>query len=154
MGSIESGLPLKRDLLHLPRSASIRSTNGVLGQRSRSRFARLVLFKKVNYLQLICTVAVFFFFVFLLQMFFLPGSVMEDERKSDKIRDLFGDVDSSDLLFLKELDFGQDVNFEPLKIMDKFRKDWHEVNVSVGSRNVVRFGHVKPKLAFVSCCSD
>ncbi|KAL3829708.1 hypothetical protein ACJIZ3_018510 [Penstemon smallii] len=149
MGSLESGIPLKRDH-HLPRSASGRNNNGFSGQRNRSRFTRLVLFKKIDYLQLICTVAVFFFFVFMFQMFFLPGTVTEVEKESDKSKDLFrgnGELNSG---FLKELDFGEDVKFEPLKIMEKFQKGTsNEVNASVGSRKVVRFGYRKPKVALV-----
>ncbi|KAI3449229.1 hypothetical protein Pfo_005894 [Paulownia fortunei] len=161
MGSLESGLPLKRDH-HLLRSSSVRNSNsinsnssninGFLGQRNRSRFARLVFFKKIDYLQLICAVAVFFFFVFLFQIFFLPGSVMEDGNKSDKTHDLFrknGEVNFGDLSFLKELDFGEVIKFEPLKITDKFQKDANVVNESVGSKKVVRFGYRKPKLALV-----
>ncbi|KAL0347757.1 UNVERIFIED_CONTAM: hypothetical protein Scaly_1791700 [Sesamum calycinum] len=152
MGSLETGLPLKRDH-HLLRSSSLRnSNNGILGQRSRSRFARLVLSKRIDYLQLICAVAVFFFFVFLFQIFFLPGSVMEYGSKSEKAHDLFrknGEANSGELAFLKELDFGEDINFEPLKLMDKFQKDANLMNGIVGSKRVVRFGYRKPKLALV-----
>ncbi|KAL0339470.1 UNVERIFIED_CONTAM: hypothetical protein Sangu_1469100 [Sesamum angustifolium] len=152
MGSLETGLPLKRDH-HLLRSSSLRnSNNGILGQRSRSRFARLVLSKRIDYLQLICAVAVFFFFVFLFQIFFLPASVMEYGSKSEKAHDLFrknGEANSGELAFLKELDFGEDINFEPLKLMDKFQKDANLMNGIVGSKRVVRFGYRKPKLALV-----
>ncbi|KAK4415888.1 hypothetical protein Salat_2696200 [Sesamum alatum] len=154
MGSLETGLPLKRDHHHLLRSSSLRnSNNGILGQRSRSRFARLVLSKRIDYLQLICAVAVFFFFVFLFQIFFLPGSVMEYGSKSEKAHDLFmknSEANLGELAFLKELDFGEDINFQPLKLMDKFQKDANLVtNGVVGSKKVVRFGYRKPKLALV-----
>lgn len=156
MGSLETGIPLKRDH-HLLRSSSARNnysnSNGFLGQRSRSRFARLVLLKKVDYLHLICGVAALFFFVFVFQIFFLPGSVVEDGSKSGKARALFrknGEADFGGLSFLKELDFGEDIKFEPFKIMDKFRKDANVVNESFGSKKVVRFGYRKPKLALVS----
>ncbi|KAI3444470.1 hypothetical protein Pfo_001135 [Paulownia fortunei] len=159
MGSLESRLTLKRDH-HLQRSSSIRNNSnnsssnvhGFWGQRYRSRFARLVLFKKIDYLQLICAVAVFFFFIFLFQMFFLPGSVMDAERKFDKTHDILrknGEGNIRDLSFLKEWDFGEDVKFEPLKILAKFQKDVKDVNESVASRKVIRFGYRKPKLALV-----
>ncbi|KAL0397960.1 UNVERIFIED_CONTAM: hypothetical protein Scaly_0244400 [Sesamum calycinum] len=139
MGSLESRSPFKKDH-HLQGSSSLRNTttsssssssnvSGFWGQRNRSRFARLVFFRKINYLQLICAVAVFFFFVFLIQMS-LPGSVMDDVRKNDKTHHLFrknGEGNYTDLSFFKELDFGEDVNFEPSKILAKFQKDAKEV---------------------------
>lgn len=152
MGSLETGLVLKRDQ-NLQRSSSARNANssngiGFSGQRSRSRFARAVLFKKIDYLQLICAVAVFFFFVFVFQIFFLPGSVIEDGNKSGKAHDLLGKkggVNLEDLSFLKELDFGEDLNFEPMKIVEKFRKGSSVANES----SFVRFGYRKPKIALV-----
>ncbi|KAL6560323.1 hypothetical protein OROGR_003882 [Orobanche gracilis] len=160
MGSLESGQPLKRDH-HLLRSSSSSlrnntSSNGnikglLFGQRSRSRFARFVLCKKIDYLQLICGVSVFFFFfiVFLFQIFYLPGSVTEDESKIKNPHDFFrghGEENFGNLSFLKELDyFGEDLNFGPLKNLDKFSV----VRESVDSKQVVRFGYRKPKLALV-----
>ncbi|KAG6402676.1 hypothetical protein SASPL_134878 [Salvia splendens] len=149
MGSLETGLVLKRDH-NLQRSSSSRSSSssnsfGFSGQRSRSRFARAVLFKKMDYLQLICSVAVFFFFVFFFQIFFLPGSVIEDGNNG---RDLFGrnvGADSEGFSFLKGLDFDEDLNFEPLKIIEKFRKEGGVGNES----GVVRFGYRKPRIALV-----
>ncbi|KAK4418585.1 hypothetical protein Salat_2271300 [Sesamum alatum] len=159
MGSLESRSPFKKDH-HLQGSSSVRNTSSsssssnvsrIWGERNRSRFARLVFFRKINYLQLICAVVVFFFFVFLIQMS-LPGSVMDDARKFDETQNLFrtnGEGNFRDLSFLKDLDFGEGVNFEPLKILAKFQKDAKEVNQSVGSREVIRFGYRKPKLALV-----
>lgn len=151
MGSLESGFPLKRDH-HLLRSSSVRntnSTNGFLGQMSRSRFAKVVSLKRIDYLQLICAVVIFFFFVFLFQIFFLPGSVIEDGIKFEKTHVLLsknGEVKFENFSFLKELDFGEDINFDPLKILGKLRKEDNVVNES----KVVRFGYRKPKLALVS----
>ncbi|KAL8541116.1 hypothetical protein ACS0TY_002406 [Phlomoides rotata] len=151
MGSLESGLPLKRDH-HLQRSSSVRNTNssntnGFFLQRSRSRFAKVILLKKIDYLPLICAVVVFFFFVFLFQIFFLPGSVVEDGIKFEKAHVLLsknGEVKFENFSFLKELDFGEDINFEQtLKISGKFRKE------DKNGSNVVRFGFRKPKLALV-----
>ncbi|PSS24241.1 Phosphatidyl-myo-inositol mannosyltransferase [Actinidia chinensis var. chinensis] len=149
MGSLESGAPLKRDQ-HLLRSSSATNRNerNSFGQRTRSRLARLVLFKKIDYLQWICTVAVFFFFVGLFQML-LPGSVME---KSDTWSGR-GDP-SGDLKFWKEigggfLDFGEDIKFEATNLLSKFQKESNEVNMSSDSRRGVRFGHRKPQLALV-----
>lgn len=154
MGLLESRQPV--------RSSSVRSNSGsvgggsnasgIWGQRYRSRFARLVLFKKIDYVQLICAVAVFFFFIFLFQIFFLPGSVTDD-RNFGRIHGIFRKHDEKsapELPFLKELDFGEDVKLEPLKILTKFRKDDKVVNDSVLSINVTRFGYRKPKLALVS----
>lgn len=144
MGSLESGLPLKRDH-HLLRSSSVRNTNGLVGQRGRSRFAKVLLLKQIDYLQLICAVVVFFFFVFLFQIFYLPGSVIEDGIKFQKAH-VLGEVKLENFSFLKEFDFGEDINFEPLKIPGKLRKGDNVVNDS----NVVRFGYRKPKIALVS----
>ncbi|GAA0165227.1 hypothetical protein LIER_39936 [Lithospermum erythrorhizon] len=79
MGSLESVAQIPQQLknshlLHSNRSSSFGQQRST--QSFRSRFARLVLLKKIDYLQWICTVAVFFFFVGLFQIFF-PGSVME-----------------------------------------------------------------------------
>ena len=147
MGSLENGLSLKRDHHHLLRSSSATNRNE-RHQRPRSIFARLFLFKKIDYLQWICTVAVFFFFVVLFQMF-LPGSVMENSVNSLKLRERV----SEDFSFLKEiggLDFGEDIKFEPSKLLTKFQKEAKEVNVSLTSRRGVRFGYRKPQLALVS----
>ncbi|KAL3615682.1 hypothetical protein CASFOL_041343 [Castilleja foliolosa] len=151
MGSLESGLPLKRENL-LRSSSSLRANNSFNSNRSRSRFARFVLLKKIDYLQLICGVAVFFFFVFLFQIFYLPGYVTENvNNKSgelEKSHDFFGrygEENFGDFTYLKELDFGEDLKFEPLNIVDKFQKSSSVVKESVGSR----FGYRKPKLALV-----
>ncbi|XP_057462589.1 uncharacterized protein LOC130752763 isoform X3 [Actinidia eriantha] len=150
MGSLESGVPLKRDQ-HLLRSSSATNRNerNPYGQRPRSRFARLVLFKKIDYLQWICTIAVFFFFVGLFQML-LPGSVMEKSDNSWRGR---GGA-SGELKFWKEigggfLDFGEDIKFVKTNLLSKFQRESNEVNMSSDSRRVVRFGHRKPQLALV-----
>ncbi|XP_059651310.1 uncharacterized protein LOC132298944 isoform X2 [Cornus florida] len=140
MGSLENGLSSKRDhYLLRSSSATNRSDRHLFGQRPRSRFARLVLFKKIDYLQWICTVAVFSFFVILFQMF-LPGSVIENSGNFLKERDtVYGD-----LTFLKDiggLEFGEDIRFEPSKLLAKFQKEAKQVNVS--------FGYRKPQLALV-----
>ncbi|CAK9180093.1 unnamed protein product [Ilex paraguariensis] len=145
MGSLESGISSKKDS-YLLRSSSATSRNEryLFGQRPRSRFARFVLFKKIDYLQWICTVAVFLFFVVLFQMF-LPGSVMEKSGNSLKESQII----SGDLTLLREiggLDYGDNIKFEPSKLLAKFQK---EVNGSSASRRGVRFGYRKPKLALV-----
>ncbi|KAL6958625.1 hypothetical protein U1Q18_047421 [Sarracenia purpurea var. burkii] len=136
MGSLETGLSLKRDQ-HLLRSSSSTNRNErhPFGQRPRSRFSRLVLFKKIDYLQWICTVAVFFFFVGLFQML-LPGSVTEKSENSWGRRE----VASGDSMLSKEidgLDFGEDIKSEALKILVKFEKECNEVNISSVSRKGV-----------------
>lgn len=146
MGSLENGVSLKKDQ-NLLRSSSATGRN-VFGQRQvRSRFARFLFVKKINYLQWICTVAVFFFFVVLFQML-LPGSVME--KSGNLTQD--SEVGYGDLALLKELgglDFGEDIKFEPLKLLAKFHDEAVEANGTVASRTVVRFGYRKPKLALV-----
>ncbi|XP_012846992.1 PREDICTED: uncharacterized protein LOC105966971, partial [Erythranthe guttata] len=140
MGSLETGFPSKRNNYYS-------NNNGFSGQRSRSRFTRLVFFKRVDYLQLICGVATLFFFVFLFQVFFLPGEDGNNNNKSgNKINDLVGGNGGAvfdELLFLKELDFGEDLKFEPLRISEKFRKNGDL------SKMVARFGYRKPKIALV-----
>lgn len=147
MGSLESAA--QTHLLHTNRSASFgqqRSTQSV-----RSRLARLVLFKKIDYLQWICTVAVFLFFVVLFQMF-LPGSVMEKAADFGEVHEVEG---IEDLSFLKGLigGGGEDVvpKFEALSLLGKFKKEGGGVedNGTVGSRKVVRFGYRRPKIALV-----
>ncbi|KAE8721467.1 rRNA-processing protein FCF1-like protein [Hibiscus syriacus] len=102
MGSLESPVSLKR-------AGVGNEMNPFL---SRSRLSRVLLFKKLDYIQWICTVVVFLFFVMFFQMF-LPASVMDTSQDSF--------LDAKDLVFgefrhLKEmggLDFGDDVVLEP-----------------------------------------
>ncbi|XP_043812636.1 uncharacterized protein LOC110615186 isoform X3 [Manihot esculenta] len=147
MGSLESALTLKRDSLLRSASAG-RSERYPFLLRPRSRFSRFLLSKKLDYLQWICMVAVFLFFVVIFQMF-LPGSVIEKSQDSIKLLDMV----SGDLLYLKQMgsfDFGEDIKFEPLKLMEKFEKEAREVNVS-STFNITqhRFGYRKPQLALV-----
>ncbi|KAL5792306.1 hypothetical protein ACOSP7_000900 [Xanthoceras sorbifolium] len=146
MGSLEAGVvPLKRD--NLGRSSSRNERHGFL-QRPRSRLSRFLLFKKLDYLQWICTVAVFLFFVVLFQMF-LPGSVMD--KSDDTLQEM--DTLPGDLKFLKEmglLDFGDDFTSKPLKLMEKFQTVAGEDNLTVVlDRKLHRFGYRKPQLALV-----
>lgn len=156
MGSLETGgISSKRDH-SLLRSASVtaRSFNdrqqNAFGQRAaRSRFARLLFFKKLDYVPLICTVAVFLFFIILLQMLWL-GPVVEKSGGFLKLNEKLG---SPDLLLVKEfngLDFGEDIKFEPSKLLAKFQKDATvQINASATWRSLLRFGYRKPKLAMV-----
>lgn len=147
MGSLENGLSVKRDS-SFQRLGS-RSERNSFSQRPRSRFARFILFKKIDYLQWVCTVAVFFFFVVLFQML-LPGSITE---KSGNLPRQNRDVVDGDLTFLKEmgvLDFGQDIKFDPSKILAKFQKEVRESNGSYSVQKGSRFGSRKPQLAMVS----
>ncbi|CAL5431970.1 unnamed protein product [Camellia sinensis] len=130
MGSLESGFSLKRDqtLLCSFSSSAGRNERKPFGQRPRSRFVRLFLFKKIDYLHWICTVAVFFFLV-LFQMF-LPGSVIEKSKNSWREGE---ELTYRDLMLWKEiggLDFGEDIKFEPSKLLAKFQKESNEVNMS------------------------
>ncbi|XP_065859800.1 uncharacterized protein [Euphorbia lathyris] len=148
MGSLDSAFPLKRENL-LRSSSAGRSDRHPFLQRNRSRFSRFVLFKKLDYLQWICAVAVFLFFVVIFQMF-LPGSMIEKSEVSLK---RLGVV-SGDFLYLKELstlDFGEDIKFEPSRILEKFQKEAREgFNLSFSfNRTLQRFGYRKPQLALV-----
>ncbi|XP_034709390.1 uncharacterized protein LOC117932307 isoform X3 [Vitis riparia] len=142
MGSLENGVPVKRD--PLLRSSS---NKGSAFQRPIVRFSRFLFFRKLDYLQWVCTVAVFCFFVVLFQMF-LPGLIMEKSGESLKnMENGYGD-----LSFIKNiggLDFGEGIRFEPSKLLQKFQKEADEVNLSSASRLRHRFGYRKPQLALV-----
>ncbi|XVF33239.1 hypothetical protein REPUB_Repub17cG0151700 [Reevesia pubescens] len=143
MGSLESAISLKR-------AGSRNERNPFLG-RPRSRFSRFLLFKKLDYLQWMCTVAVFLFFVVFFQMF-LPGSVMDKSQDS-----LLDDKDLvfGELRYLKEmggLDFGEDIRLEPCKLLEKFQRENKVVNLESSSgfnRSQHRFQYRKPQLALV-----
>lgn len=147
MGSLEAGgvIPLKRD--SFGRSSSRNERQAFL-QRNRSRLSRFLLFKKFDYLQWICTIAVFLFFLVLFQMF-LPGSVV------DKSEGVVGETDSlpQDVILLEAaglLDFGEDFRLKPLKLMEKFRRGSRDDNLTVVlDRTLRRFGHREPRLALV-----
>ncbi|XP_021887787.1 uncharacterized protein LOC110807078 isoform X1 [Carica papaya] len=147
MGSLESGVPLKRDYLNRSSSTGRNERHSFL-QRPRSRFSKFLLFKKLDYLQWICTVAVFLFFVVVFQMF-LPGSVM------DKSAESWGRMEmvSEDLMYLKEmgiLDFGSDIKFEPSKILGKIQGEVRRTNLTSNfNRTRQHFGYRKPQLALV-----
>ncbi|CAN0825132.1 hypothetical protein LINGRAHAP2_LOCUS314 [Linum grandiflorum] len=158
MGSLESGgLPLKREL-GLFRSPSAGGSNKptekqFLQRPSRSRLSRFFFFKKLDYLQWICTVAVFFFFVVVFQMF-LPSSVVEKPKGSHS-----GGIDllpgGGDFAYLKQiggLDFGDDVEFKPSKLLEKFGIEAkRELRPSPMSNDtqLLRFDYRQPQLAFV-----
>ncbi|KAH8516887.1 hypothetical protein H0E87_005016 [Populus deltoides] len=152
MGSLESGgISFKRDSNNLIRSHSAgRTERNPFLYRPRSRLSRFLLFKKLDYIQWICTVAVFLFFVVLFQMF-LPGSVVEkSELGSSPWRGM--ELVNKDLLYLKEiggLDFGEDIKFEPSKILQKFRKENREMNMPFTNGTLSRFPYRKPQLALV-----
>lgn len=153
MGSLENGvLPSKRD--PLLKSLSRNERNSSFAQIPRSRFARFMVVKKLDYLQWICAVAVFIFFVFVSQMF-LPLSTVEkagehflrlkeDDNFEGELKNLFQEISG--------LDFGEGVKFEPTRLLLKFQREHKDFNdLSFGdARKVVRFGQRKPKLAFVS----
>lgn len=143
MGSLESGIPpIKRE----------RQQHSLL-QRNRSRS---FLFKRFSYIQWICSTCVFFFFVVLFQMF-LPGLVID---KSDKPpwRSSEKELLPPDMLVFKErgvLSFGNDVRFEPTKLLMSFQRDNTQQTSSNGFNTTVqRFGFRKPKLALVSVTSS
>ncbi|KAM2647592.1 hypothetical protein TB1_000820 [Malus domestica] len=147
MGSLESGVPSKRD----PLGRSSSNGRSPFLQRPRSKFSRFLLLKRLDYLQWICTVAVFLFFVVLFQMY-LPGSVIENEKSEDLMKNV--GWSSEDLRFLKDLgllDFGEDIRFEPSKLLEKFQKEAREASLSPAFNRTrqQRFGYRKPQLAIV-----
>nr|XP_043624428.1 uncharacterized protein LOC122595998 [Erigeron canadensis] len=148
MGSLENGmLPLKRDAL-LKSLNSRNERNNSFGQRNKkSRFARFMVLKKLDYLQWICGVAVFIFFMFVFQMF-LPV------EKADFLEQKDDNFDMDMMKFFQDfggLDFGEGVKFEPTKLLLKFQKEYKNAeNLAFGdSIKLVRFGLRNPKLAFV-----
>ncbi|XP_058095998.1 uncharacterized protein LOC131241259 isoform X2 [Magnolia sinica] len=147
MGSLETGVFMKRTpLLRSSLSSGRGDRHHSFFHRPRSRFARFLLFEKVDYLQWICTVAIFFFVVVLFQAF-LPGSVME--KSGGSVREL--GLVSRDLVFFKGmdgLDFGEGIRFEPSKLLEKFRRDANSSMRSSG-RLGVRAAVRKPQLALV-----
>ena len=164
MGSLETGgISFKRDKNTLIRSYSAgRTERHPFLYRPRSSFSRFLRFKKLDYIQWICTVAVFLFFVVLFQMFLLGSVVEKSELVSSPWRGM--ELVNKDLLYLKEiggLDFGEDIKFEPLKILQKFKKENREMNMPLTNGTLSRFPYRKPQLALVSfryyllihCCS-
>jgi hypothetical protein len=83
---------------------------------------------------------------------FLPGSVVEkSELGSSPWRGM--ELVDKDLWYLKEiggLDFGEDIKFQPSKILQHFRKENREMNMSFSNRTLSRFPYRKPQLALVS----
>lgn len=136
MGSLENGvMPIKRE--SLLKSLSRNEKNNSFAQRQpRSRFARFMVLKKLDYLQWISAVAVFIFFMFLFQMFLPNGDFLKqkDDNFNEEFKNFFQEFG--------DLDFGEGVKFEPTKLLLKFQKG--------NLKSVVRFGHRKPQLAFVS----
>lgn len=146
MGSLESGIPAKRE-------SGGRGAGRQL-QRNRSRLSRFFLLKRLNHLQWFCTIGVFFFFVLLFQMF-LPGLVIDKSDKPWSNKEVL----PPDLVVLKEkgfLDFGEDVRFEPTKLLMKFQRETNALSFTSSSLNTTmqRFGFRKPKLALVSGNQD
>ncbi|XP_040936906.1 uncharacterized protein [Gossypium hirsutum] len=142
MGSLESPNSLKR--------AGSRNERNPFLSRTRSRFSRFLLFNKLDYIQWICTVVVFLFFVVFFQMF-LPGSVMDKSPDSLDDKDLV----FRELGYLKEmggLDFGEDITLEPCKLLQKFQSQNKQLNLESSSalnRSQHRFQYRKPQLALV-----
>ncbi|MFQ6633389.1 hypothetical protein Gotur_011612, partial [Gossypium turneri] len=142
MGSLESPISLKR--------AGSRNERNPFLSRTRSRFSRFLLFNKLDYIQWICTVVVFLFFVVFFQMF-LPGSVMDKSPDSLDDKDLV----LRELGYLKEmggLDFGEDITLEPCKLLQKFQSQNKQLNLESSSainRSQHRFQYRKPQLALV-----
>ncbi|KAK7292744.1 hypothetical protein RJT34_15596 [Clitoria ternatea] len=144
MGSLESGIPLKKGSLF--GSQPIRKEKNPFSHRFRSSFSRL-LFKKLDYVQWICTVVVFLCLVVVFQMF-LPGSVVEDSEGSFRaVKMRSGNMSHYRDIDKFVLDIGEDVVFLPM-IPEKFRRGGGgEVNVF--NHTVQHLGYRKPQLALV-----
>ncbi|KAM7274825.1 hypothetical protein ACFE04_016691 [Oxalis oulophora] len=157
MGSLESGsLTLKRDSLIRSTSSSSSTNKQRIGGSRSMRLSRFLLFKKLDYLQWICTIAVFLFFVVLFQMF-LPGSVIDNNNNiNNNIKSQQYDLY---LLELLKKTTGDDDNIittsivEPFKLMNKFQKedkDDSQITFSTSfNRTLQRFGYRKPLIALV-----
>ncbi|KAF7826114.1 Glycosyl transferase [Senna tora] len=145
MGSLESVFPVKKGSSLGSRSS--RKEGHPFSQRFRSSFSRL-LFKKLDYIQWICTVAVFLFFIVVFQMF-LPTSVVEKSEDSLRAAKML----SGTLLHYKDiekyvLDIEEGTRFLP-KISEKFRVE-SSSEANLFNRTVQRFGYRKPQLALLS----
>jgi len=148
MGSLESGIPLKKGSLF--GTQFTKKEKNPFSHRFRSSFSRL-LFKKLDYVQWICTVVVFLCLVVVFQMF-LPGSVVEnsEEESLEAVK-----MRSDNLFHYGEihkivLDIGEDAGFLPM-ILEKFRRGGGEgVHAGLFNHTVQHFGYRKPQLALVS----
>lgn len=147
MGSLESGIPLKKGSLF--GSQFSRKEKNPFSHRFRSSFSRL-LFKKLDYVQWICTVVVFLCLVVVFQMF-LPGSVVQNSGE-----EFLKDVRMRSDNFLQYgdihkvlLDIGEDAVFLP-KISEKFSRAGEGRDVDLFNHKVPHFGYRKPQLALVS----
>ncbi|ONK68917.1 uncharacterized protein A4U43_C05F17380 [Asparagus officinalis] len=137
MGSLESGIPLKRTPL-LRSSPSSGSNRSFFHRPVETNSAASI----VDYIQWICTAAAFFFVVILFQAS-LPGSVVEKSG---------GEVEESDGAILKGirgLDFGEGISFMPTRLMEKWERERREANATSLGREVKRFGLKRPKIALV-----
>lgn len=139
MGSLESGIPLKGSLFG---SQSSRKERHPFSQRFRSSFSRL-LFKKLDYVQWICTVAVFLFFIVVFQMF-LPSSVIEKSEDSLRAKMLSGTLLHFEDIEKYVLDIEDGTRFLP-KISEKFNREANPFN-----RTGQHVGYRKPQLALIS----
>ncbi|XP_047153515.1 uncharacterized protein LOC124825022 [Vigna umbellata] len=147
MGSLESGIPLKKGSLF--GTQFTRKEKNPFSHRFRSSFSRL-LFKKLDYLQWICTVVVFLCLVVVFQMF-LPGSVVEnsDDESLKAVR-----MRSDNLFHYGEiqkvvLDIGEDALLLPM-ILEKFRRGGGEgMDAGLFNHTAQHFGYRKPQLALV-----
>ncbi|KAK6920052.1 Glycosyl transferase, family 1, partial [Dillenia turbinata] len=147
MGSLEALLPLRKDSLNrsLSSSSSHSSSRISVSQRLRSRFARLLRSKKLEFILWSGFVALFLSILVLFQAS-LPNFVAE------KSKVLSSDIDV-DLVGLKEigvLDFGEDVRFGTFKLPEKFRREVKELNSSSDFvRKRQRYALRKPHLALI-----
>ena len=144
MGSLEIGVTFKKDVSFRSLSSKIERNHS----RNRSRFSRLLLPHKLGYYLWVCLIVVFSLFLVVFQ-FFLPGSVVESPGNSVKVGRLVSWEAIQLRDFVGDLDFGENLRFEPKCVLGRVRREAMEFNSSSGSKSVARFGHRKPLLALV-----
>ncbi|KAM0908414.1 hypothetical protein ACQ4PT_015477 [Festuca glaucescens] len=117
----------------------------------RSRLARFLLVDKVDYLQWIGTAAAFFF-VTILVVAFLPGSlVLESPTMLLPSRRASAGGSRTDPLLPRGLENGEGLAFEPTRLREKWGRERREEAESLAElgRPVNRAGARKPRLALV-----
>ncbi|KAL8172514.1 hypothetical protein V2J09_024318 [Rumex salicifolius] len=128
MGSLETGLSFKKD--SSIESFRTLSSSRIERQSSRGRslISRLLLPKKLGYLQWISIIVIFFVFLGLFHLF-LPASlsVMERPRISGKNGQLFSwhSIHLKDIV--GDLEFGERLRLQPKWLFTRFQKEAREV---------------------------
>ena len=133
MGSLHNGTGVaaagsyKRGAAPVPRASA--GGGGARRPGVRSRFARFLLFEKVDYLQWIGTAAAFFF-VTIVFVAFLPGSVVVERPTMllpfRRAGGVLGGREASLPRDLGSLETGEGLAFEPTKLRERWARDRRE----------------------------